>query len=193
MGLFAIQVMGANDANNPPVGAHASAHEGMGLKKELIEGITPADFLRLSNKPKTVRVTLIAAFSTNNYGMNFNGFSYGKAIYRIPIGWNVEVSFINPSPVPHSAVLVERDQVKKLQVGEPAFKGAATPNATTGISSNKATFEFTADEAGDYAIACGFPSHALAGHWISFEVSANATAATLQLGDDPPLQASAAN
>jgi sulfocyanin len=191
-GVFQCQTLKADDAQKPPAAAHAGAHEGMGLKRELIEGITPADFLRLSDKPKTVRITLVATYSTNNYGMNFNGFSYGKAVYRIPAGWNVEATFINPSPVPHSAVVVERDQVKKLQVGEPAFKGGATPSANTGISSNKASFQFTADEPGDYAFACGFPSHALAGHWIALEVGANVAAPTLQLGEEAPVQASAA-
>lgn len=188
LGLLRCSVLGADDVSK----AHAGAHEGMGLKKELIEGITPADFLRLSSQPKTVRITLVTAYSTNNYGMNFNGFSYGKAVYRIPVGWNVEATFINPSPVPHSAVVVDRDQVKKLQVGDPAFKGGATPSATIGISSNKATFQFTTEEAGDYAIACGFPSHALAGHWIALEVSASASAPSLQLGEESPLKASPA-
>ena len=175
----------------PPAG-HAGAHEGMGLKKELIEGITPADFLRLSSKPKTVQITAIAAFTPDNYGMNFNGQSHGRATYVVPVGWTVEVTFINPSPVPHSAVIVEREQVKKLQVGEPAFKGAASASATVGISGNKSAFSFVADEAGDYALACGFPSHALAGHWVAFEVSAAAKTPTLKLGDANPVEASPA-
>jgi sulfocyanin len=179
-------------ASPADAGHSAGANESMGLKKELIAGITPADFLRLSSKPKTVKITVIAAYTPGNYGMNFNGFSFGKATYTIPAGWNVEVDFINPSPVPHSAILVEKDQVKKLQMGEPAFKGAAVPNPVMGISTNKASFQFTADEAGDYAIACGFPSHALAGHWIAFEVSAAAKAPTLKLGDAEPVSASPA-
>jgi sulfocyanin len=187
----------ARAAETKPSAADAAAHgtganESMGLKKELIEGITPADFLRLSNKPKTVKITVIAAYTTNNYGMNFNGFSFGKATYTIPAGWNVEVEFINPSPVPHSAIVVEKDQVKKLQMGEPAFKGASVSKPVEGMSTNKASFQFTADEPGDYAIACGFPSHALAGHWIVFEVSANAKAPTLKLGDAEPVAASPA-
>jgi sulfocyanin len=183
----------AESKSSPADAAHpAGTNEGMGLKKELIEGITPADFLRLSSKPKTVKLTVIAAYTSGNYGMNFNGFSFGKATYTIPSGWNVEIDFINPSPVPHSAILVEKDQVKKLQMGEPAFKGAAVPNPVMGISTNKASFQFTADEPGDYAIACGFPSHALAGHWIAFEVSASAKAPTLKLGDAEPVAASPA-
>ena len=45
---------------------HAAAHEAMGLKKELIDGLTSADFLRLSEKPKTVLLTVVAAYSPNN-------------------------------------------------------------------------------------------------------------------------------
>lgn len=193
LGAMLTTAQAAESKSSPADTVHpAGANESMGLKKELIEGITPADFLRLSSKPKTVKLTVIAAYTPGNYGMNFNGFSFGKATYTIPTGWNVEVEFINPSPVPHSAILVEKDQVKKLQMGEPAFKGASVPNPVVGISTNKASFQFTADEPGDYAIACGFPSHALAGHWIAFEVSAAAKAPTLKLGDAEPVAASPA-
>jgi uncharacterized cupredoxin-like copper-binding protein len=33
------------------------------------------------------------------------------------------------------------------------------------------TFTFTADQAGDYALACYVPGHAVAGMWIGFEVA----------------------
>ena len=179
--LLAVAIGTPLTAADNPAAAHA--HEGAGLKKELIERITPADFLRLTSAPKTVKITVVAAYTTDNYGMNFNGASHGRGAYVIPVGWTVEVDFINPSPVPHSVVIVEREQTKKLQVGEPAFEGASVPNPVTGISGNKASFRFVADEAGDYAVACGFPSHALAGHWIGFEVSASAKAPSLKLGN----------
>jgi hypothetical protein len=192
--VFALPNLSLVAADTKPAESpnHSGAHEAMGLKKELIEGLTPADFLRLSDKPNTVHLTVIAAYSTNNYGMNFNGFAHGNATYTVPTGWTVEVTFINPSPVPHSAIIVERDQVKKLQVPEPAFKGAAVASHITGISTSKSTFQFVADEAGEYAIACGFPSHALAGHWIGFEVSASAKAPSLKLGEAEAVQASPA-
>ena len=57
--------------------------------------------------------------------MNFNGWSKGGALYTIPKGWTVEVTFINPGPVPRSLIVIEKAAVKK------------------------------ADEAGEYAIACG--------------------------------------
>jgi len=166
-----------------PLTHDPSIHAGAGLKKELLAGITEAAFLKLSDQPKTVKVTLVAAFAEANSWMNLNGYSHGQAIYTIPTGWTVEVIFINPSPAPHSITVVERDMIKKVQVGEPAFRGASTLNPITGMSSSLATFTFLAGEPGRYAFACGIPTHAASGHWIALNVSAETNAPTLKLGD----------
>ena len=166
-----------------------AVHAGMGLKKELFAGITEADFLRVGDKPKTVKIILVTAFNEANSWLNFNGYSHGKATYTVPTGWTIEVTLINPSPAPHSAVVVERDMVRKVQVGDPIFKGASTPNPVVGMSTSKATFSFTAGEVGEYAICCGIPTHASAGHWAALNVVAEAKGATLKLGDAPPKEA----
>jgi hypothetical protein len=160
-----------------------------GLKKELFAGITEADFLKLGDKPKTVKITLVATYSAANYGMNFNGYSHGKAIFTIPKDWTIEVTFINPSPIPHSAVVVEKDTTKKLQMGEPYFDGAGVPKPEVGLSLTKAEFSFVADETGEFALACGFPAHAINGHWLALNISDTAKAPTLQLGDKPAVEA----
>lgn len=172
-----------------PAADHGHAVEIPGLKKELFAGITEADFLKLSDKPKTVKVTLVATYSAANYGMNFNGYSHGKAIFTIPTDWTIEVTFINPSPIPHSAVVVEKDMTRKLQMGEPYFDGAGVPKPEVGLSLTKAEFSFVADEAGEYAFACGFPAHAINGHWLALHVSEEAKVPTLQLGDQAPVVA----
>lgn len=89
---------------------HAGHKPASGLKKELIADITEADFLKLGSVPKTLRITLVSALTANNGGMNFNGYAKGTAAYVIPLGWKVEVTFINPSPVPHSVLVVEREK-----------------------------------------------------------------------------------
>jgi hypothetical protein len=138
----------------------------------------------MGKEPKTAIITLVAVWSGANYGMNFNGYSHGKATYTIPTGWKVEVRFINPSPIPHSAIVVEEDTTKKLQMGEPYFTGASVPNPAQGISLKAATFNFTADETGDYALACGFPAHCISGHWLKLKVKDGLEVPTLQLGED---------
>jgi hypothetical protein len=139
------------------------------------------------NTPKTARLVVVSAYNPVNYGMNFNGFAKGGARYTIPQGWTVSVSFTNNSPVPHSAIVVDKPIVKKLQMGEPAFKGASTPYPVRGTTGKGGVaFQFVADEAGEFAIACGFPSHSANGHWIAFDVSPTATAPSLQFGTKAP-------
>jgi len=139
------------------------------------------------NTPKTARLVVVSAYNPVNYGMNFNGFAKGGARYTIPQGWTVSVNFTNNSPVPHSAIVVEKPMVKKLQMGEPAFKGASTPYPVRGTTGKGGVaFQFVADEAGEFAIACGFPSHSANGHWIAFDVSTKAAAPSLQFGTKAP-------
>jgi plastocyanin len=168
----------------PPPG-HDHSIEIPGLKKELFAGITAEDLLRPGTEPGSVKVTLVATFNAANYGMNFNGYSHGKAVLTIPVGTKVNVTFINPSPVPHSAIVIDKADTKKLQIPEPWFTGGASTKHLMGQSMGKSEFSFTADEAGEYALACGFPSHAVAGHWVALNVSAEAKVPTIQFGDQP--------
>jgi hypothetical protein len=174
----------AASAQTPPPG-HDHTMEIPGLKKELFAGVTADDLLRPGTTPNSVKIMLVATFNAANYGMNFNGYSHGKAVLTVPVGWKVDVTFINPSPIPHSAIICEKADTKKLQIPEPYFTGGATPKHLTGQTMGKAEFSFTPDEAGEFALACGFPSHALAGHWLAFNVSAEAKVPTIQFGDQP--------
>ncbi len=146
----------------------------------------PEQFIRLGDDGKRVKLVLVSAWNGANYGMNFDGFAKGGARLVVPVGTEVEVTFTNRSPVPHSVIVVERPMVKRLQMGDPAFEGASTPNPVRGTTGSKGeVFQFKASEAGDYAFACGFPSHAANGHWIAFEVSASAKAPSFQFGTEP--------
>ncbi|MSU66386.1 MAG: hypothetical protein EXS38_09865 [Opitutus sp.] len=169
--------------------ASAVAVPAAGIRTELIAGVIEYDFLKLGAKPKMVRLLVVATWTDDNYGMNFNGHSKGGALYTVPKGWTVEVTYINPGPVPHSLIVIEKSATKKIQMPEPYFKGAAVPQHLQGMSYGKATFAFTADEAGEFALACGFPTHALNGHWIGLDVADDASEPTLKLGDKPVMKA----
>jgi hypothetical protein len=171
-------------AQTQPSG-HDHSQEIPGLKRELFSGITADDLLRPGATPNSVKVVLVATFNAANYGMNFNGYSHGKAVLTVPVGWKVEVTFINPSPIPHSAIVCEKPETKKLQIAEPYFEGGATPKHIMGQTMGKSEFSFTPNEAGEFALACGFPSHAVAGHWVALNVSAEAKVASIQFGDQP--------
>lgn len=190
---LSVSAVAADEKTPAPAADHADhAAADSGLKKELIAGLTEKDFLRLGDKPMTVKLTVVAVWTAENYGMNFNGFAKGNALYTIPKGWTVEVTYINPSPIPHSLIVIEKGDTKKLQVPEPYFKGAGVPDHIKGLSYGTHKFSFTADEAGEYALACGFPAHALNGHWIGLDISEDAKEPTLKLGEKEPVKASPA-
>jgi plastocyanin len=182
--LFHLLLVTSIAFGQAPAG-HDHGVEIPGLKKDLIAGITADDLLKLGNQPKTVKVVLAATFTSANAGMNFNGYSHGNAVLTVPVGWTVQVTFINPSPIPHSAIVVDKADVKKLQIAEPYFDGGATAKHLQGLTMGKADFSFVADEAGEFALACGFPAHAMAGHWVALNVSADAKTPTLKFGELP--------
>ena len=141
-------------------------------------------FLRIDKEAKKVYIPLTATYNDANYGMNFNGHYKGRAVYSVPKGWEVTIHFKNMSPVPHSAVVVEQAMARKLQVGEPYFEGASTTEPLKGLKKDE-KFTFVVDEAGKFAIACGFPAHSAGGHWVAFNVSKDAELPSLKLPESP--------
>lgn len=194
--LASLSADNAAPAAVAPTDPHAAAHGAHAGHDTNAPGAKPAasadapkaaDFIKLDPaSPKTVQLSLVSAYNEANYGMNFNGFAKGGARLTLPKDWKVKVTFRNQSPVPHSVIVVERPMVKKLQMGQPAFKGASSPDPVRGTTGPAVNFEFVADEAGDFAIACGFPAHAANGHWIALEVSDTATQPSLQFGNAAP-------
>jgi hypothetical protein len=142
-------------------------------------------FIKLGSEPKTVEILLVAAYNDTNGGMNFNGKTRGEATFSVPLGWKVVATFLNRSAVPHSAIVVDTDKTKEFKMGDPIFKNASTPKPDIGTpAGEKLTFTFTPDERGKYAIACGFPTHALAGHWIYLLVTDDTKKPTYKVGDE---------
>jgi len=141
-------------------------------------------FIKVDRDAKHVTFPLTATFNDANHGMNFNGHFKGRAVYTVPKGWKVTFEFKNMSPVPHSAVVVEAYMARKLQVGEPYFDGASTTDPLKGLKKEE-KFTFEVDEAGKFAVACGFPAHSASGHWLSFNVSKDAEVPSIEFPKHP--------
>lgn len=143
-----------------------------------------AKFLKFDAKKKEVIIPVIATYNDVNYGMNFNGHHRGMAVYTVPKNWKITVNFENRSPVPHSVIVVERAITRKLQMGEAYWEEAVSKDHLKGII-KKDSFSFTPDEAGKFAFACGFPTHAANGHWIALNVDKSIKEPTLTFLEKP--------
>lgn len=133
------------------------------------EMMTDEDFLSFNADEQTVTLNIIATLDDTNGGLNFNGFANGNATVTVPQGWMVNVNFENRSDFPHSVGVVPMDSIDQERIPDPVFEGAALGDLYAGITGS-ASFSFTAGEQGEYALACGVPSHAQRGQWINFIV-----------------------
>ena len=140
-------------------------------------------YLSFGSQPKTLELTLVGAQGAAAGGMNFNGYSRGAMVARVPRGYRLEVTFRNQSAqVPHSAMVTTTDQVDRTQGFTPASPGATTENPEVGITSGTQFFSFVADKTGKYALLCAVPGHAVAGMWDTLEIVPADRAPSITLG-----------
>jgi sulfocyanin len=135
-------------------------------------------YLSYDASARSVALTLVAAANSARGGFNFNGGSAGDQTITVPLGWTIDIDFRNHDAVPHSALVMAVESPLPSIPEKPAFPRAYTSHLIDGLPAQTGHdgMRFTADQAGDYLIACGVPGHALSGMFIRFVVSAEASA-----------------
>jgi sulfocyanin len=132
---------------------------------------------------KTLNLNLESGTSTANQGLNFNGYFKGQMVVTVPVGWKVAITYKNSDPMmPHSigaTVFADRTATENFK---PAFTGSIPSDFMKGITktSPATSVSFTADKAGQYALVCGIPGHAVGGMWDELDASASAKAPTIK-------------
>ncbi len=157
-------------------GADAGADSQQGAEE--LEKLTPG---WMGTEDGRVAFDVIAAWSSQNNGWNFNGYANGEITVVVPAGWRVSIEFASKDGnYPHSLVVIDDPRPEgslppKAGREAAAFSRAYTSKPTQGMRSGKeGRISFSADEAGDYLWYCGVPGHGPAGMWVGFKVSAEA-------------------
>ena len=133
------------------------------------------DWYLIDNDAETIELHITAQMDG---GWKFNGMSGGDETITVPVGYAVTVEFKNDDPNMAHSVGID------AQVGgypvvfsdpQPAFSGAISSNPTSMMESTLPgegeSFTFTADVAGEYAMVCYVPGHAVSGMWVRFNVT----------------------
>ncbi|MBX6353511.1 MAG: hypothetical protein IRZ10_09255 [Thermoflavifilum sp.] len=118
---------------------------------------------------------------TTDAGMTFNGYNNGQLKITVPVGWTVQVHFVNKDTnMPHSVGFVPWSQ-RTGSSFTAAFPGSLMNNFQSGIQATDPAVEFSfkATTAGQYAMVCGIPGHAANGMWDEFDVSSSAKSPTI--------------
>src|SRR3989442_14708680 len=99
----------------------------------------PSQYLHVDAATQSVVVTLIAGHSATDNQFNYNGYSNGALVLRVPAGWQVTVQCENHGTVPNSCAVVSGSAATN-----PIEPGWSTPNPKTGLDpGHSASFVFT--------------------------------------------------
>jgi len=144
------------------------------------------DWMTVDETSQTVSLEIVAGKTDAFNYWNFNGYANGEATIVVPAGYTVTMTFKNNDPaMAHSVGVGERMDAFPALFTEavPVFEGAMSSNPTDMMGATQVgaseELTFKADTAGDYALICYIPAHAVTGMWIGFSVSAEAKAGVM--------------
>ncbi len=135
-----------------------------------------ATFLKFDEAKKTA-IFQLASGTEIDAPVSFNGARRGERVLTIPIGWQLEIEFINRDPdLPHSATVILGVEPLPEQLPAAAFPQAHSVKVGEGLlEGDSDQVSFVASREGRYFIACGVLGHAQRGQWLVLDVSASAT------------------
>lgn len=133
-------------------------------------------WLKVDSAASKAEVSLVAALTSANGGMNFNGASAGALSLTVPVKWTVVLHFRNnDQALPHSVMVIAATTPVPVSGAKPAFEHAVTHQPEQGLGTDKQEdVQFVADRPGSYLLYCAVPGHGAAGMWIHFDVSGTA-------------------
>jgi hypothetical protein len=153
-------------------------------------------WIQLDSAEQSALIDLLAAWNTNNGGLNFNGYANGEARLVIPAGWRIKVKFFNSSlDLAHSAIITRPYPAGQIPIeagpSEAAVPRAYTNSPVSGMYNDGDEFDFKASEsrAGDYYLFCGVTTHGTAGMWIHLSIRKDAPNPYLIVEKQPPIPA----
>jgi hypothetical protein len=142
------------------------------------------DWMRVDEAGKKVEMDVVAGFTSENGGWNYNGYAKGEMTLTVPVGWTVVMNFSShDANVPHSLYVTDQaPPYPSMMPGQPAIPRAYSINLPEGIGPGKSdVLRFTVDKPGEYHLVCGVPGHAASGMWDYFRVSAEARRPSVEL------------
>lgn len=165
----------AGQAEEPAAAAEAAPAAEMGL--------TTPEWFQFDEAANTVNLTITAGATAENNYWNFNGYHGGAGEIVVPEGAQITLTLVNDDPaMAHSIGVDSRTGgfPASFTNPTPVFPGAMTEDATSltdaTLPGESEAISFTASRAGEYALVCYIPGHALTGMYLKFTVSASGEA-----------------
>jgi hypothetical protein len=126
----------------------------------------PKTFIKVDQATHVAVVTLIAGHSATDNQFNYDGYSAGALVLKVPVGWQVTIQCLNHGTVPNSCAIVSNGTAN-----EPIHAEWSTPNPHVGLDPGQSSgFNFSATASGSYRIASLVGGSEASGMWADLEV-----------------------
>lgn len=127
----------------------------------------PKTFIKVDQVMHVAVVTLIAGHPATDSQFNYDGYSSGALVLRVPVGWQVTIQCLNHGTVPNSCAIVSNGTAT-----EPIHAEWSTPNPHVGLDPGQSSsFSFSSTEPGSYRIASLVGGSEASGMWADLEVT----------------------
>lgn len=128
----------------------------------------PKQYLKADPASQSAVVTLIAGYPATDFQFNYDGYSHGALLLKVPVGWAVTVQCANHGTVNYSCAVVADGKATK-----PVQPDWSTPDPQRGLGPGQsASFLFTPSAKGSYRIASLVGGSEASGMWLDLEVVA---------------------
>lgn len=126
----------------------------------------PAKYIQVDASTRTAIVTLIAGFPATDSQFNYNGYSYGALVLKVPVAWAVTLQCENRGTVAYSCAVVADGSARA-----PMDAAWSTPSPQVGMQpGNSASFVFTPLQVGSFRVASLTGGSEASGMWVDLEV-----------------------
>ncbi|HBQ94209.1 MAG: hypothetical protein M1294_02880 [Firmicutes bacterium] len=118
-------------------------------------GASPIDasqFMQVHPASKTIDLKIIGEYSSSQQVNTFNGYTNGKMVVTIPLGYHVNMSFKNQGPIPEAVGIYNHNHLAFSHAGMPYSQVMISPTAGL-LPGQSQTFRFTATQVGTYKLA----------------------------------------
>ena len=126
----------------------------------------PSQYLKVDAQTRTAVMTLIAGYPASDYQFNYDGYTDGQLVLKVPVGWQLTVQCANRSTVNQSCAVVADGHA-----AQPVQADWSTPNPQAGLDPGQsASFVFAPQTPGSYRIASLVAGSEASGMWLDLRV-----------------------
>ncbi len=116
------------------------------------QSINASKWMSVHPSSKTIDLKVESTYSSSLQSAVFDGYTRGKLTITIPVGYHVNMDFINNGPIPESIGIYHHHHLAFTGAGQSYHVVSISPTAGI-LPGHSHVYRFTANQVGTYTVA----------------------------------------